>query len=91
MDGRKNNGGKREGAGRKPNEVSQKLKSILALFDEQAQREFGKAINAGEPWAIKLYFQYSFGMPIQMVVNKEKKQRIQVEIIDESTEDDKIN
>lgn len=58
-------GGKREGAGRKSKSEEQNLIEVLSPFDEDANTQLGKAIKAGERWAIELFFKYKYGMPKQ--------------------------
>ena len=64
-DKRKNNGGAREGAGRKPKADEQKLVEKLTPFEPAALRVLGANIQSGEKWAIELYFKYMYGMPKQ--------------------------
>ena len=59
------NGGKREGAGRKSKDEEQKVVETLSPLDPIAQRELKKAMEAGEKWAIELYYKYRYGMPRQ--------------------------
>jgi hypothetical protein len=69
MDNRKNNGGNKN-AGRKSKAEEQNLIEKLSPLDEIAFKALTDAINDGKDWAVKLYFQYSFGMPKQMVVQE---------------------
>lgn len=64
-DGRKNNGGKRPGSGRKTNAQLQKIKDRLSPLDDKAFAQLEAAIDAGERWAITLYFAYMYGKPVE--------------------------
>lgn len=67
MDGRKNNGGRREGAGRPPKADEQKLIEELTPMKATAQKVLFEAIKQGEQWAVKLFFEYYYGKPKQRV------------------------
>jgi hypothetical protein len=67
MDGRKNNGGKREGAGRPTKSEEQKLLEHLAPMKDEAHRVLFSAIRQQEQWAVKLWFEYFYGKPKQRV------------------------
>ena len=67
MDKRKNNGGAREGAGRKSKGEEQKLIEKLSPMSEIALDALQKALGKSDPWAIKLYFEYFYGKPQQRV------------------------
>ena len=66
-DGRRNNGGKRKGAGRKPKAAEHEVQKRLSLYEEEAHKKLKAAINKGEAWAIKLFFEYMYGKPKQVV------------------------
>ena len=64
-DGRKNNGGARKGAGRKPKDEEEKL---IELLDKQIDKEeailtLKKLIKQGDFKALQLYYNYRFGKP----------------------------
>lgn len=64
-DGRKNNGGSRKGAGRKPKAEEEKL---IELLDKQINKEeaittLKKLIKQGDFKALQLYYNYRFGKP----------------------------
>lgn len=65
MDKRRNNGGKRKGAGRKPKAteilIIEKLDNIIDSDD--VVRSLRGLIKKGDFNAIKLYFEYRFGKP----------------------------
>ena len=69
MDGRKNNGGKREGAGRKPKAEEQKLIERLdAIIDkDEAITKLGELVSQGNMRAVQLYFNYRYGKPKESV------------------------
>lgn len=64
-DGRKNNGGKRKGAGRKPKAKEQTLIEQLSPYDEEATKQLVSSVRNGEAWAIRLFFEYRYGKPKQ--------------------------
>ena len=71
MDGRKNNKGtKGNRGGRKPKRDEQKLIERLSPMADAAYNALEKAINKGEPWAIKMWMEYSHGKPIQKTETK---------------------
>lgn len=67
MDGRKNNGGRREGAGRKPRSDEQKLIERLTPLEDEAHKALRAALKSGESWAVKLFFDYMYGKPKETV------------------------
>jgi len=70
MDGRAKNGGKREGAGRKPKNDEQHLLESLSIYSDLAHAKLKEAVEDGEPWAIKMYFEYFYGKPNQTINHK---------------------
>jgi len=69
MDNRKNNGGAREGAGRKPKAQEQKLIERLdAIIDsDEALSQLGKLVAKGDLRAIQLYLSYRYGKPKESI------------------------
>jgi len=65
-DKRKNNGGHSNG-GRKSKAEEQSLIEKLSPLEPLAFKAFEKALIENKDWAIKLFFQYNFGMPKQIV------------------------
>ena len=63
-------GGAREGAGRKSKAEEQGLIEKLTPLEPMAFKALTDAINDGKDWAVKLFFQYKFGMPKQTIDNK---------------------
>ena len=63
-------GGAREGAGRKSKAEEQGLIEKLTPLEPMAFKALTEAINDGKDWAVKLFFQYKFGMPKQTIDNK---------------------
>ena len=68
-DGRKKNGGKREGAGRKTKAQECKLIEQLdnIIDSKEVIQELRKLVNLGDFRAIQLYFQYRWGKPKESV------------------------
>ncbi len=64
-----NRGGKRDGAGRKSKDQEQTLIEKLSPFEALAFTALENALNESKDWAVKLYFQYKYGMPKQVVDN----------------------
>ena len=66
MDGRKRNSGtKGNKGGRKPKSEEQKLIERLTPMADAAHEQLKKAVDDGEQWAIKLWFEYFYGKPKQ--------------------------
>ena len=61
------NGGAREGAGRKSKAAEQGLIEKLGPLEPMAFKALTDALNDGKDWAVKLFFQYNFGMPKQVI------------------------
>lgn len=75
MDKRKNNGGKREGAGRKPKADEQKLIERLTPMSDKAYKALEDAVEDGQNWAVKMWFEYMYGKPKEKLeVTKIKEQ-----------------
>jgi hypothetical protein len=64
MDKRKNNGGHSNG-GRKSKAEEQKLIEKLTPISDEAYLALRLAVNKGDGWAIKLWFEYMYGKPKQ--------------------------
>jgi len=93
MDKRKNNGGHATNGGRKSKAEEQGLIEKLTPLEPMAFKALTDAINDGKDWAVKLFFQYKFGMPKQVVtqtninieekeLNKEEIEKIKNELKD---------
>ena len=65
----KTKGGAREGAGRKSKAEEQSLIEKLTPLEPKAFEALETAINEKKDWAVKLFFNYMFGMPKQTVDN----------------------
>lgn len=63
MDGRQNNGGKREGAGRKPKADELQLIERLTPLDDIAFDALKDGITKKDYRYVKLYYEYRFGKP----------------------------
>ena len=66
----KQRGGHRENAGRKSKAEEQSLIEKLTPLEPKALQALTNALNEGKDWAVKLFFQYNFGMPKQMIEQK---------------------
>lgn len=60
-------GGFREGAGRKPKAHEQSLIEKLTPLEPKAFEALVAALEDHKDWAVKLFFQYKFGMPKQVI------------------------
>jgi len=66
IDKRKNNKG-HSNSGRKPKAVEQKLIEKLSPLEPLTFKALTAAIKEGKDWAVKLFFQYNYGMPKQII------------------------
>lgn len=66
-DNRKSNGGVRPNAGRKSKAEEQSLIEKLTPLEPKAFEALQNAIMDEKDWAVKLFFQYKFGMPKQVI------------------------
>lgn len=63
-DGRKNNSGtKGNKGGRPPKADEQKLIEKLSPLEPKAFKALEDALDDGQNWAVKLYFEYVYGKP----------------------------
>jgi hypothetical protein len=60
-------GGVRENAGRKSKAEEQSLIEKLTPLEPLAFAALQSALEDGKDWAVKLFFQYNFGMPKQVI------------------------
>jgi len=68
MDKRKENKGTLgNSGGRKSKAEEQKLIENLTPLHPKAMESFDKAISEGKDWAIKLFFNYFYGLPKQVI------------------------
>lgn len=67
MDKRKNNGGHATNGGRKSKSEEQNLIEKLSPLEPIAFKAFKNALEQEKDWAVKLFFNYNFGMPKQIV------------------------
>lgn len=65
-DRRKYNGGNKN-AGRKSKADEQDLIEKLSPLEPLAFKALTEALKEGKDWAVKLFFQYNFGMPKQII------------------------
>ena len=71
-DERKNNGGAREGAGRKPKADEIKLIETMdaILIPESVWSSLAEKVESGDTNAIKTWLSYRYGMPKQTIDQK---------------------
>ena len=67
MDGRKNNGGVRKGAGRPSKADEVKLIERLTPLEDNAFKALKEGLSDGQNWAVKLFFEYMYGKPRQQM------------------------
>ena len=60
-------GGAREGAGRKSKAQEQSLIEKLSPLEPIAFNALTEALNEKKDWAVKLFFQYNFGMSKEVI------------------------
>ena len=66
MDKRKFNKGTKGNKGGRPSKAEeQKLIERLTPMADQAHAQLKKAVDEGEQWAVKLWFEYFYGKPKQ--------------------------
>ncbi len=66
MDKRKyNKGTPGNKGGRKPKSEEQKLLEEIGPMKDLAHAKLERAMEQGEPWAVKLWFEYYYGKPKQ--------------------------
>ena len=66
-------GGVRPGSGRKGKAEEAKLVERLTPLDDTAFAVLSEAVEGGQQWAVKLFFEYRFGKPKQIVAIEQKK------------------
>ena len=60
-------GGARDNSGRKSKAEEQSLIEKLTPLEPIAFKALKNALNEEKDWAVKLFFQYNFGMPKQVI------------------------
>ena len=63
----KQRGGARDNAGRKSKAQEQSLIEKLTPLEPKALQALTNALNEEKDWAVKLFFQYQYGMPKQVI------------------------
>ena len=63
----KDNGGARKGAGRKPKAEEQKLIEKLTPLEDAGYKALKNALEDEQGWAVKLFFEYMYGKPKQVI------------------------
>lgn len=87
-DKRKNNGGHSNG-GRKSKADEQSLIEKLTPLEPIAFKALTDALNDGKDWAVKLFFQYNFGMPKQTIDTKVEVSNFDIkDLYDKATQTD---
>jgi len=81
MDGRKDNGGARAGAGRKPKADELKLIEDLSEFDEEAKKCLRDGIKDGNYQFWNKYMEYRYGKPKERVDVTSGDEQINIPII----------
>lgn len=87
-DGRKNNGGHRNG-GRKPKAVEQKLIEKLTPLEPLAFEQLQKCMTKGQSWAIQMYFNYMYGKPKERIDHTTDGEKLNVPIVTFVSSEDK--
>ena len=67
MDKRKNNGGHSTNGGRKSKAEEQQLIEKLSPLESTAHAKLKENIELGKDWAIKMFFEYMYGKPKQII------------------------
>lgn len=82
-DGRRNNGGHstKGKAGRKPKSEEQKLIEALTPIAPAAYKALQTAVKGGEPWAVKMWFEYMHGKPKQQNDITTQGEKIEMPVI----------
>ena len=76
------NGGARPGAGRKPKIDELKLIEKLKPYEDIALAQLGKLLKDGNIHAVKLYFEYLYGKPTQVVESTNTHQISNIDLRD---------
>ena len=63
----KGHGGVRKGQGRPPKAEEQKLIEKLSPLQEPAYKALNNALKDEQGWAVKLFFEYMYGKPKQVI------------------------
>jgi hypothetical protein len=67
-DGRRNNKGTKGNKGGRPSKAEeQSLIEKLKPIDPIARQKLKEAVEAGEKWAVELFFKYFYGLPTQVI------------------------
>jgi len=85
---KKQNGGKRDGAGRKSKAEEQKLIEKLTPLNPIAMQSLEKAIKNDQSWAVKLYFEYYYGKAHQRIDVTTNDESLNIPIINFAKSDD---
>lgn len=81
MDGRKDNGGKREGAGRKPKADEDKLIQRLSRLDDLAYQTLENGIKEGNYAFWNKFMEFRYGKPKERVDVTTNEESLNIPII----------
>ncbi len=74
-------GGARQGAGRKPKADEQELIEKLSAYNDTAHEKLKEAVESGEQWAVKMYFEYFYGKPNQTINHKNNGEKFETTVL----------
>jgi hypothetical protein len=81
MDKRKDNGGNREGAGRKPKILEIELIERLSPMEDEALKQLAEGVKSGDYRFVSLYLAYRYGKPKESLDVKSNGESINMPII----------
>jgi hypothetical protein len=84
-------GGARSGAGRKPKADEQELIDKLSVYNDTAHEKLKDAVEAGEQWAVKMYFEYFYGKPNQTINHKNNGEKFETTVLSKEQQDKLID
>lgn len=67
MKGNNKHGGRRAGSGRKTKIEKSLMVNKLTPYDNKAFKALENGLDNGEAWAVKLFLEYRFGRPKQII------------------------
>lgn len=62
---KKQNGGRRKGAGRKSKAEEQNLLDKLSPLEDEFHKQLKLALVDGKPWAMTMFANYMYGKPVE--------------------------
>jgi hypothetical protein len=84
-------GGARQGAGRKPKADEQELIEKLSAYNDTAHDKLKEAVELGEQWAVKMYFEYFYGRPNQTINHKNNGEKFETTVLSKEQQDKLID